>query len=102
MEKFRIFFFLFVLYSLSEKKKTGLTWTNIVLHRILTVFIKIIKLSKMNITFGGKHMLSSSDMSIFKTFWKKLELLLKKWKEILAFLYLNRFRDLNSYEKFIW
>ena len=51
MEKLRIFF-CFVLYSLSEKK-TGLAWTNIVLRRILTVFIKIIKLSTVfpNIPF---------------------------------------------------
>ena len=38
MEKLRIFFFWFVLYSLSEKKKTGLAWTSIVLRRILTVY----------------------------------------------------------------
>ena len=45
--------FCFVLYSLSEEKKTGLAWTNIVLRRILTVFIKIIKLSTVfpNIPF---------------------------------------------------
>ena len=45
--------FCFVLYSLSEKKKTGLAWTNVVLRRILTVFIKIIKLSTVfpNIPF---------------------------------------------------
>ena len=53
MEKLRIFFW-FVLHSLSEKKKTGLAWTNIVLRRILTVLIKIIKLSTvfLNIPFA--------------------------------------------------
>ena len=53
MEKLRILF-CFVLYSLSEKKKKGLAWTNIVLRRILTVFIKIIKLSTVfaNIPFA--------------------------------------------------
>ena len=53
MEKLRIFFW-FVLHSLSEKKKTGLAWTNIVLRRILTAFIKIIKLSTVspNIPFA--------------------------------------------------
>ena len=53
MEKLRIFCFSFVLYSLSEKKKAGLAWAYIVLRRILTVFIKIIKLSTVfpNIPF---------------------------------------------------
>ena len=52
MEKLRILF-CFDLYSLSGKK-TGLAWTNIVLRRILTVFIKIIKLSTVfaNIPFA--------------------------------------------------
>ena len=47
-------FVLFWIFSLSEKKKTGLAWTNIVLRRILTVFIKIIKLSTVfpNIPFA--------------------------------------------------
>ena len=46
-------FFCFVLYSLSEEK-TGFAWTNIVLRQILTVFIKIIKLSTVfpNIPFA--------------------------------------------------
>ena len=45
MEKLRIFCFSFVLYSLSEKKKkAGLAWAYIVLRRIQTVFVKIIKL----------------------------------------------------------
>ena len=54
MEKLRIFCFSFVLYSLSEKKKAGLAWAYIVLRRILTVFIKIIKLSTVfpNIPFA--------------------------------------------------
>ena len=40
------------IFSFGEKK-TGLAWTNIVLRRILTVFIKIIKLSTVfpNIPF---------------------------------------------------
>ena len=41
------------IFSFGEKK-TGLAWTNIVLRRILTVFIKIIKLSTVfpNIPFA--------------------------------------------------
>ena len=47
------FLFLVCLYSLPEKKKAGLAWAYIVLRRILTVFIKIIKLSTVfpNIPF---------------------------------------------------
>ena len=53
MEKLRIFCFSFVLYSLSGKKKAGLAWAYIVLRRIQTVFMKIIKLSTVfpNIPF---------------------------------------------------
>ena len=52
MGKLRIFFGLF--YILFRRKKTGLAWTYIVLRRILTVFIKIIKLSTVfpNIPFA--------------------------------------------------
>ena len=52
MEKLRIFFVLF--YILFRRKKTGFAWTNIILRQILTVFIKIIKLSTVfpNIPFA--------------------------------------------------
>ena len=42
------------MFSLGEKKKTGLAWNNIILRRILIAFLKIIKLSKVspNIPFA--------------------------------------------------
>ena len=47
-------FFFVLFYILFRRKKTGFAWTNIVLRQILTVFIKIIKLSTVfpNIPFA--------------------------------------------------
>ena len=54
METLRIFCFVLFYILFGRKKKTGLAWTNIVLRRILTAFIKIIKLSTVspNIPFA--------------------------------------------------
>ena len=47
-------FFFVLFYILFRRKKTGYAWSNIVLRQILTVFIKIIKLSTVfpNIPFA--------------------------------------------------
>ena len=62
MEKLRIFF-CFVLYSLPEKKQV---LTNIVLRRILTVFVKITKLSTVfpNIPLQNADVMTSCLFSI--------------------------------------